>query len=175
MRSLVIGLIIIAVLIISKMLNLYVDWLFFKEVTYGGVFMKILSSKILAGVIVGVVSFVFMLINALRVSKARFPVMQIAFGNQMGVSLNTDLLNKISRPVSFLIAAVIGVFAGIWGSSIWYQVLLFFNAATTGMKDPVLGKDIGFYLFKLPFYESLSLYAGFMIFLALLMVILGYP
>jgi uncharacterized protein len=174
MRLLVIGLIIIAVLIISKMLNLYVDWLFFKEVTYEGVFLKILSSKILAGLIVGVVSFAFMLINALRVCKARFPAMQIGFGNQMGVSLNTDLLNKISRPVSFLIAGVIGVFAGIWGSSMWHQVLLFFNATATGMKDPILGKDIGFYLFKLPFYESLSLYAGFMIFLALLMVILGY-
>jgi len=174
MRSLVIGLIIVAVLIISKMLNVYVDWLFFKEVTYEGVFMKILSSKVLAGLIVGVVSFAFILINALRVCKARFPAMQIAFGNQMGVSLNTDQLNKISRPVSFLIAAVIGVFAGIWGSGIWHQVLLFFNATATGMKDPVLGKDIGFYLFKLPLYESLSLYAGFMIFLALLMVILGY-
>ncbi|HEX2966712.1 MAG TPA: UPF0182 family protein, partial [Syntrophorhabdaceae bacterium] len=43
-----------------------------------------------------------------------------------------------------------------------------------GVQDPVFGKDIGFYLFKLPLYERLSHWAGFMIFLVLALVIFAY-
>ncbi len=174
MRSLVVGLIIIALMIVLKILGMYTDWMFFKEVAYEGVFLKILSSEVLAGVIVGLMSFAFILLNLLPVGKARFLAPQIVFNNQVGVSLNMDLLNRISKLAALIVSAIIGVFAGIWGSGLWYQALVFLNAVETGVKDPILGKDVGFYLFKLHFYEAISLYAGFIIFLALLLVVLGY-
>jgi len=173
-RLIAVALIIFAALVFSAVLGIYTDWLFFKEVAYEGVFLKILSGKVLTGLTVGLVSFGFILMNALPVIKAQFPTLQIAFSDQIGISLNTDILKKLSWPAGLLIAVLIGVFAGLWGSSLWYQVLAFFNAITTGIEDPVLSKDIGFYLFKLPLYETLSHYAGFIIFLALVFVIAGY-
>ncbi|MDD4197695.1 MAG: UPF0182 family protein [Syntrophorhabdaceae bacterium] len=174
MRTLVIGFGIIALLIVFKILNVYTDWLFFKEVAYEGVFLKILSTEVLAGIIVGLVSFAFILANVLPVAKTRFIAPQIVFNDQVGVSLNMDLLNRISRLTALIVSAIIGVFAGMWGSGLWYQTLVFFNSVSTGVEDPILGKDVGFYLFKLHFYEIISLYAGFMIFLALVLVVLGY-
>jgi len=174
MRTLVIGFGIIALLIVFKILNVYTDWLFFKEVAYEGVFLKILSTEVLAGIIVGLVSFAFILANVLPVAKTRFIAPQIVFNDQVGVSLNMDLLNRISRLTALIVSAIIGVFAGMWGSGLWYQTLVFFNSVATGVEDPILGKDVGFYLFKLHFYEVISLYAGFMIFLALVLVVLGY-
>ncbi len=174
LRLIVIALVIFAALFFSAAIGIYTDWLFFKEVAYEGVFLKILSGKILTGFTVGLISFAFILINALPVIKAQFPTLQIAFSDQIGISLNMDLLKKLSWPTGLLISALIGVFAGLWGGSLWHQVLTFFNAITIGMKDPVLGKDIGFYLFKLPLYETLSHYTGFMIFLALVLIISGY-
>lgn len=174
MRTLVIGFGIIALLIVFKILNVYTDWLFFKEVAYEGVFLKILSTEVLAGIIVGLVSFAFILANVLPVAKTRFIAPQIVFNDQVGVSLNMDLLNRISRLTALIVSAIIGVFAGMWGSGLWYQTLVFFNSVSTGVEDPILGKDVGFYLFKLHFYEVISLYAGFMIFLALVLVVLGY-
>ncbi len=173
-RFLVIGLAFIALLIASRVISFYIDWLFFEEVAYQKVFTKTFSAQIISGFVFGIASFLFIFINVLPVSRIKLFPIQIAFSNQMGVTLNPDLLNRLSKPVSILIAAVIGVFGGLWGSSLWNQGLVFFNAATTGTKDPILGKDVGFYLFQLPFYESLSGYAGFMIFLALLLAILGY-
>ncbi len=174
MRTLVIGFGIIAFLIVFKILNVYTDWLFFKEVAYEGVFLKILSTEVLAGITVGLVSFAFILANVLPVAKTRFIAPQIVFNDQVGVSLNMDLLNRISRLTALIVSAIIGVFAGMWGSGLWYQTLVFFNSVATGVEDPILGKDVGFYLFKLHFYEVISLYAGFMIFLALVLVVLGY-
>ena len=174
MRTLVIGFGIIALLIVFKILNVYTDWLFFKEVAYEGVFLKILSTEVLAGIAVGLVSFAFILANVLPVAKTRFIAPQIVFNDQVGVSLNMDLLNRISRLTALIVSAIIGVFAGMWGSGLWYQTLVFFNSVATGVEDPILGKDVGFYLFKLHFYEVISLYAGFMIFLALVLVVLGY-
>jgi uncharacterized membrane protein (UPF0182 family) len=173
-RFIFIGLAVIALLVASRVISFYIDWLFFEEVAYQKVFTKTFSAQIFSGFAFGIASFLFILINVLPVSRIKLFPIQIAFSNQMGVTLNPDLLNRLSKPVSILIATVIGVFGGLWGSSLWNQALVFFNATTTGMKDPILGKDVGFYLFQLPFYESLSAYAGFMIFLALLLVILGY-
>lgn len=165
---------IIALMIVFKILDLYIDWLFFREVAYERVFLKIISGRIFTGIIFGLVSFLFILANIMFIGRTRFPAPQIAITSRIGVSLNIDLLNKFFLPVSILVAAVIGFFAGTWGSSLWYQALTFINAVSTGMKDPVIGQDVGFYLFKLPFYESLNIYAGFMIFVALLAVVSGY-
>lgn len=58
----------------------------------------------------------------------------------------------IARLSSLALAAIIG---GQWSMRNWDVILRFRNAVTTGMTDPVLGRDTGFYLFKLPFYNDL--------------------
>jgi len=53
-------------------------------------------------------------------------------------------------------SSVLGLFIGAsWGISNWDIILKFLNKVSTGMTDPVLGKDVGFYLFSLPFLQSL--------------------
>lgn len=57
-------------------------------------------------------------------------------------------VHLITRALSLLIGAV-------WGYSNWEIILKFWNRIDTGLKDPILGNDIGFYLFSLPFWDSL--------------------
>ena len=47
---------------------------------------------------------------------------------------------------------------GIWGFSNWDVILEYLNQVSTGIKDPVLGKDVGFYLFSLPFFDNLFVF-----------------
>ena len=173
-RLIIVAVIIFAVLLFSTMLGMYTDWLFFQEVSYENVFLKILSGKILTGLTVGFLSFAFIFVNLLPVVRTQFPALQIAFNDQLGISLNEDLLKKLSRPVLLFVSIIIGILAGLWGSSLWHQILVFSNAVTTGVEDPILGKDVAFYLFKLPFYETVSRYAGFMIFVAFALAVAGY-
>ena len=60
-----------------------------------------------------------------------------------------------------LLSLVLALFAGNWGSMRWEEVLLFTNSVNVGTIDPVLGKDIGFYLFNLPFWEILKGFCRF--------------
>lgn len=169
-----VGLIIVVLLMASRAVEFYVDWLFFKELAYESVFLKVFNAEALTGLAFGVASFLFVLVNALLVSRVRFPSISLAFNSQIGIALNTDLLDRLTKPFGILAATLVGIFSGIWGSNLWGEVLVFQNAVGTGLKDPILNKDIGFYLFKLPFYESLSAYAGTIIFITLLLVAVGY-
>ncbi|HEX2869339.1 MAG TPA: UPF0182 family protein [Ignavibacteriales bacterium] len=60
--------------------------------------------------------------------------------------------HKIVHISARLLGLLIG---GLWGYSNWEVILKFYNRVDTGVMDPVLGKDVGFYLFSLPFYDAL--------------------
>jgi hypothetical protein len=60
--------------------------------------------------------------------------------------------HKVIRSITKILGLFIG---GAWGVSNWDVIIKFWNGVSTGLKDPVLGKDVGFYLFSLPFYDSL--------------------
>ncbi len=61
-----------------------------------------------------------------------------------------------ARPISRAWRGLIGAFGGgIWGFESWDEVLLFFNRVPTDMAEPILGRDIGFYMFQLPLYDHL--------------------
>ena len=57
-------------------------------------------------------------------------------------------LRKISQGVSFVAGAV-------WGYSNWEVILKFWFQVPMGVSEPVLNKDAGFYIFTLPFLDSL--------------------
>ncbi len=54
-----------------------------------------------------------------------------------------------------LLAGLIGLFGGLSGQGRWQQWLLFHNAQPFGAKDPQFGVDIGFYVFRYPFWRYL--------------------
>jgi uncharacterized membrane protein (UPF0182 family) len=58
-------------------------------------------------------------------------------------------------PVARIWPELLGVLLGAaWGARNWQVVLKFLNQVTAGVSDPILGRDVGFYLFALPFYDA---------------------
>ena len=49
-----------------------------------------------------------------------------------------------------------GLLAALAGASQWENLLLYFNGVPFGADDPLFGKDIGFYVFQLPFSTTSS-------------------
>src|SRR5512136_1034286 len=97
-RLLLIGLIIVFLLVASRIVGFYVDLLFFQELGYEKVFLKVFSTEVLTGLIFGAVSLLFVLVNVLLVSRVQFPPVNIVFRNQMGVTLDAEALNRVSKP-----------------------------------------------------------------------------
>lgn len=68
------------------------------------------------------------------------------------VNIPARRLRPVVSPWAELAGAVGG---GIWGLGSWQEALLFMNGTEAGVTEPLLGLDAGFYLFTLPFLESL--------------------
>lgn len=74
---------------------------------------------------------------------------------------------KLPNKSISLIAGIL--FCTVLSGGFIEKTMLFFNSAWFGYNDPVFAKDIGFYLFRLPFFESIIIY-----FIALVAILTVY-
>ncbi|OGW39129.1 MAG: hypothetical protein A2Y97_09190 [Nitrospirae bacterium RBG_13_39_12] len=155
-------------------IDLYTNWLFFNELNYSGVFTKILSTKIILATLFSLFSIAFILINVITANRSNFSPINLILNEQAKISLNIEMLNKWVKPLSLILGIISGLFIGIGVSSIWQEVLTFQNRINVGISDPIFSKDIGFYLFELPLFESIKGFSGFLITATLFIVSLNY-
>jgi hypothetical protein len=52
-------------------------------------------------------------------------------------------------------AAVLALMFALSGASNWLSWLTFLNAVPFGDRDPIFGRDVSFYIFRLPIWESI--------------------
>ncbi len=158
---------------LSFLISFYADWLFFVETGFSGVFTTTLYAKIATGLFFAVLLFGFVQINLFFANRAVFPhaVTFIAFGS---MRLHRGEVLRFVMPLGLLVCAALALMAGQWGATQWEELLLFTNRATVGTIDPVLGKDLGFYLFSLPFLEMLKVFATFLVLITALITAVTY-
>lgn len=104
------GLIILFLLLGSALINIYTDWLFFDELQYKSIFVKVLSAKLLLGLIYGVFSFAFIMINIIIANRTQFAPIEFFLDDQTKVSLNIAFLAKWMKPL----IAVLGIAASFY-------------------------------------------------------------
>ena len=70
-------------------------------------------------------------------------------------------LRLVSRPVAIVPRSapwfagfVISAMVGFGATGLWTPIMAFLGAAPSGATDPILGKDLSFYLLALPLYEE---------------------
>lgn len=168
------GLIILFLLLGSALINIYTDWLFFDELQYKSIFVKVLSAKISLGLIYGVFSFAFIMINIIIANRTHFAPIELFLDDQTKVSLNIAFLAKWMKPLTAVLGIAASFYAGVLGSSTWNEFLLFQNRMNVGFSDPVFGKDIGFYLFNIPWFESIKNFISFIIIITTFIVSFNY-
>ncbi|MDD2271300.1 MAG: UPF0182 family protein [Desulfuromonadaceae bacterium] len=146
----------------SSLISFYTDWLFFVETGFSSVFTTTLYAKTAAGLLFGAVLFAVLLINVLFANRAHFPYSGIFMvgGN---IRVQRDEVARFVKPLALLASLLLALLAGNWGAMRWEEILLFTNRVDVGTVDPIIGKDIGFYLFSLPFWEMLKGFAGFVL------------
>lgn len=132
------GIILAVTLLIPTLASLYVDYLWFIELGYLGVFLTILKTKILLTALGTAFFFAIISINV-----------KIAFKNTLGEE-STSLSN-----FTMALILLFSLFIGFAVSVGWELTLLFFNSTPFDLKDPVFHRDVSFYFFTLPFYKYL--------------------
>jgi uncharacterized membrane protein (UPF0182 family) len=139
--------------------TLYTDWLWFGETGYQSVFWTSLSTRLLLGSGAAAFAFLFVYVNlrlALRTLAEPYLVLGVALSDGRPLILQRRGISVLVGALSAVVAMVAGVFA----SSHWLELLQYRNATSFGERDPILGYEISFYVFNLPFLtfvESLLL------------------
>lgn len=157
-----------------NVLDLYTDWLFFAETGYAAVFFKTLSTKISTGIFFGIAFLFFVLVNITIANRINFPQREISVIEGVIHPFKSSGIEKVIKPLTIIAGVVMAFFAAQWGALRWEDVLLFKNSMDMGTNDPILAKDIGFYLFKLPLIETIKGFAGFTLVLTMILVSANY-
>jgi hypothetical protein len=172
LRVPLIALLAVLVLGVPSLVQVYTDWLWFGETGYQQVFLRILTARSVLGLVVFALTWVFVALNlliALRAAPRReFQVLTPDGPRQ--VSLDPGRL----RPMVLLASVVAALAAGAYASSNWDTWLFYRHATPFGQADPLLSKDIGFYVFELPFLQFAKSLALTLVMLTAFAVAVGY-
>jgi uncharacterized membrane protein (UPF0182 family) len=140
--------------VIGQIVPLYTDWLWFGEVGYVGVFLKILSLRgsLFTAVAVGVL--VFLYANLTFAARTARPDVLWELEDQLGLPGRVVIEPLIRRflPVVLLLIAFA---SGLRASARWQTMLVYLNAVPFGTADPLFGRDLAFFVFDLPFFRMI--------------------
>ncbi len=164
-RAPIIALGIFLLMAIPSFAEFYTDWLWFGEVGYRGVFLKSLTTRSGLGSVVFLVVGGFLAFN-LFVALSAVPLRNIVVVTPEGPR-TISLQPRRLRPVVWLVSGLVALLLAGYASSGWSSYLAFTQAVPFGQSDPVLGRDVAFYLFRWPF---LSLVQNLLFMMALLTV-----
>lgn len=149
-----------------RLIDAYVDWLWFGELGYRSVFTTVLVTRIVVflvtGLLVGGIVFA-----GLAIAYRTRPVFVPSNENDPVARYRALVMSRL-RLVGIGIPASVGLLAGVVAQSYWARVQLFLHGGDFGITDPQFGKDLGFYAFELPFYRLVLSYLFVAVFLAFL-------
>jgi uncharacterized membrane protein (UPF0182 family) len=150
----------------------YTDWLWFKELGYEQVFLKSLSAQTLVAASSGLVAFALLagnLMLAMRALRPR-PIMIATAQGPQTVIMDPSRI----RPLALGVAGLVSLFIAVQAGGQWETWLYFLNATPFGKTDPILGRDIGFYVFTLPLLEMVQGILYFVVFLMAAVAVAAY-
>ena len=136
---------------IPSFAEFYTDWLWFREVGYEDVFLKSLSARATTGSLVGALVFTVLWLN-LRLSLRLLRRREFAISTPEGPRVITVDTTRL-RSLIYTVALAASVLIGLYSAASWSTWLYALNATPFGRVDPVLGRDIAFYIFRLPALE----------------------
>ncbi|MFC1595149.1 UPF0182 family protein [Patescibacteria group bacterium] len=162
-------------LILPWIVRLFTDWLWFQETGFQIVFLTIIKSRIAIGIAATFITFLLLWLNLIlfrKLTKKEPIIISLNKGEYVQQLDITSIFNKVALPAILIFSALIGTVV----SAEWQTVLQYLNRTSFGTLDPILSRDISFYIFSLPFYQlvinTLSLVL-FVSFIAALVLYLG--
>jgi uncharacterized membrane protein (UPF0182 family) len=131
-------------------LDLYTEFLWFKSLNLESVFMTMLYYKVTLFMIFFIIAFVILSLNRLILQKTSYEFLGESYKLPFWIDLSLALV------VAFLF------------SQMWIQFVYFINSVDFNLKDPIFGLDVSFYVFKLPFIQTILFFFLALIILAVL-------
>ncbi|RZS32226.1 hypothetical protein EV193_11370 [Herbihabitans rhizosphaerae] len=144
----------VVLLVGARLLDAYVDWQWFGEVGFRGVFTTVLWTRIALFFSVGILVGGLLAISLIIAYRTRPVFVPVAGADDPLARYRSTIVARV-RLFGIGIPVLAGVASGAAAQGDWQIVQMWLNATPFGVTDPEFGNDIGFYAFKLPFYTWL--------------------
>jgi uncharacterized protein len=134
--------------VVPSAVGYYTDWLWFRELGYDGVFLRTINAQFTVFITTFIAVFLFIYLN-MRLAGRAFVRPHVVLGRGVDgqqIAFDTRRLTRFALWIALIIAIAIG----LSGANDWLAWLSAFHAVPFGDRDPLFGRDVGFYVFKLP-------------------------
>ncbi len=149
---------VVAFFLMSTFTSVWTDRLWFASLGYSSVFSKVLGTRILLFVVFAVLMAAFVGTNMLLAYRHR-PAFRPSSPEQAGLDRYRDVVEPARKWLMIGVCVVLGLFAGTSGAGQWRQFLLWRNGGDFGTKDPYFKRDMGWFVFDLPWLHYLVNFA----------------
>jgi uncharacterized membrane protein (UPF0182 family) len=158
---------------VGSLSSWYTDLLWFGEVGKTSVFWGQIRAKLTLGLLAGVGTGLIIGVNLWLVERLAPRYGPTVVGRSQMERVQ-QVLGPYLRPLRIAVAAFIGLLVGLSNTGSWQSFLLWRNAVPFGDRDAQFNRDIGFYVFQLPFMRSVFGWLFTSLVLALLLSAAGH-
>ena len=154
-------LILVAIAVLFLLMSLrgiagfYTDYLWFDALDLTSVWWGLLGARMGLAAVFGGVFFVLMLVNLLIADRIA-PQFRPSGPEEEMVERYHELVGERAGAVRVVVSAVLALFVGLGVTGQWNNWILFRNGGEFGVEDPLFGRDVGFYVFELPFLRFVT-------------------
>jgi uncharacterized protein len=138
----------------GQIVGFYTDWLWFGEVQFTSVFITILRTQILLGLATGVAFFAILYGNVALAWRLAPREALVEADDALGLP-SPEILRPYLRRLTLPVSVTLALLAGWLGTNRWELVLKALNPTPFGIRDPLFEREVAFYVFQLPLWNSL--------------------
>ena len=147
---------VVAFIVLPNLVEFLIEWLWFGSSGYRDVYVTSLRAQASLGAFILAFAFVMLYGNLwIAVSSIASPYIVVGTGRAGTVQPSVIRREQIRKMVG-IGSLVVSLMISLAGSSEWMRWLQFRHGVDFGIADPILGYDIGFYVFRLPLLDLLQ-------------------
>ena len=153
-RLLAVIVVVLVLLLLSanRIATLLTDWWWYGSVDARDVFAGVIGARLLLGVLATLGLGVLIAVN-LQVARRLRPLVVPSTPQQAIIETYRAKADPYLKWLILAVALVFGISSGVAAATQWRPFLLWQNGGAFGTMDPTFSKDVGFYVFDLPFLQ----------------------
>ena len=174
LRRTLLVVLVVVLLFSPRFARWYTEWLWFGEVGYRAAFWVPIVSRLVVGAAAALAVFLILFLNIRPLLRLR-PIPNVIDLRSSGGRAYRQITSRLRPPAMTAIAVgFVSVLAGRAAAGSWLTFQAWRHQVPFGVRDPVFGLDIGFYVFTLPAYTAVYDWLFSWTFVTLLIVATGY-
>ncbi|MFN7150883.1 MAG: UPF0182 family protein, partial [Microthrixaceae bacterium] len=148
------GVLVLGFMALSGLSTFWTERLWYQSVGFGGVFTTLIWTRVVLFLVFGLVMALVVGLNVYIAFRFR-PIFRPASPEQTSLDRYREAVTPMRKWLLIGVSLLLGAFAGSSASGAWRQYLLWRNGESFGTNDPYFGRDLGFYIFDLPWLHYL--------------------